>query len=705
MKGLFNQNVLKSPVFRIFFVCAVFLIACLIGVGRMVYIIATVDPEDKIITGNYTRREPIQALRGEIYDRNGNILIYNEYSYDMVFDYDAMAATQNERNVAILDALRTIDATDNASHLTESSYPFSGTYPNYTYTKEAVDFKSDIYYRLLKRIAENELESDAEISKTELTVAYLDEFYREHPEEFPTEAEIADWYLTRYKLDELLPSGEPRFTDAEIDRIMQVRYNMEVADFSIYNRYTFATDVDIKLITYIGELHIVGADFEVETERKYAYPGYASHILGRTGPITSETWPYYQELGYDMSDMVGIDGCEAAFEDYLRGVDGVRVVVEDKNGRIIESYVEKEPIPGRDVYLTIDIELQKAAEKALAENVRMFGDAHAGAATVIDPDKGQILAMASYPTYDLSTLSENYNDLLSDPDNPLLNRTLNAYTPGSAFKVGMVAAGITEGKVSSSTILYCGGADPTYGNKCWIHPGMHGNVNAAYALQVSCNCYFYELGPMMGIEAMNRYCKAYGLGEATGIEIKENTGILAGPDYYESKGLQWREVDTVMAAIGQSDNMFNPLQMSCYISTVLNGGTRYSVSLLMETRPYGSETADYVQRKEVLDKITLSSSAVGTVMSGMRQMVQYDSVASKYMSGVPVTVGGKTGTAQRGTGRNDNRLFVCAAPYNDPEIIVSVVIEPDDTKPKDNVHGSAYASYTASEILKEYYGK
>ncbi len=699
------KNITKSTAFRIIFVAVVFLVVCGIYAFRMVNIVATADPDDKIVTGNYTRREPIQALRGEIYDRNGNLLIYNEYSYDMVFDYDAMAATQLQRNYTILEAVSAVKETGNSSHLTESSFPFSGKYPNYTYTSEAKDGESNIYYRLLKRIAENELESDSDVSKTELTVAQLDEFYSEHPEAFPTESEIVDWYLARYKISEKDDSGAPLFTDAEIDKILRVRYDMEVADFSVYNRYTFATDVDIEFMTYVKEMHIVGADFEIETERKYAYPGYASHILGRTGPITEDTWEYYKALGYDMGDTVGIDGCEAAFEDYLRGVDGVRVVVEDKNGMIIESYVEKEPIPGKDVYLTIDIELQMVAEKALEENVRMFGDTKAGAISAIDPENGEVLVLASYPTFDLSTLSEDYNDLLKDPRNPLLNRGLNPYTPGSAFKVGMVAAGISTGTVTPSKCFYCGGADPVYGNKCWIYPGKHDDVNASYALQVSCNCYFYELGPLMGIEAMNKYCKAFGLGEPTGIEIKESTGILAGPDFRADRGEEWREIDTVMAAIGQSDNMFNPLQMANYIATVLNGGSRYSAHLLLEVRSYGSEEPIHKTEAEIVDRIALSPTAVQTAMDGMKAMVKNDSVASANMKGIPVTVGGKTGTAQRGSGRNDNRLFVCAAPYNDPEIVISVVIEPDDEKSKDGIHGSAYASYAASEVLKEYYAK
>ena len=698
------RDLLKKPSFRIAFVGALFVLVCLVYFARMFIIVATADPNDKIETGTFTRTEPIQALRGEIYDRNGKKLVYNEYSYDMVFDYDAMAATQAERNVTILQAVKAIEERGLEALRSESSFPFSGAYPNYTYTAEARDGESNIYYRLLKRIAEDELETDAPVNKTELTVAILDKFYGENPDAFPTEKEIVDWFVSRYKINEKNEQGEPMFTDAEIDAIIRVRYDMEVADFSPYARYTFAEDVDISFVTYVKELHLVGADFEVEVERKYGYPGYASHILGRTGAILAEDWEYYEALGYNMNDIVGIDGCEAAFEEYLRGVDGVRVVVEDKNGNIIRSYVEKEPIPGKDVCLTIDIDLQIVAEKALKDNVNTFNDANAGGVTAINPKNGEVLVMASYPTFDLTTYGQDYDELVKDPYNPLLNRALNAYTPGSVFKVGMVAAGITAGSVNSSTCFYCGGADPVYGNKCWVYPNQHGYLNAAKALEVSCNCYFYELGPIVGIEAMNKYCKAFGLGEATGIEIRENTGILAGPDYVESVGQQWNERDTVMAAIGQSTNMFNPLQIANYISTVLNGGTRYSTHLLKEVRTYSGELV-YAYDTEILDTISLSTSAVSTVKQGMKQMAEEDSVARSNLSGLPVTVGGKTGTAQRGTGKNDNRFFVCAAPYNNPEIIVTVIIEPDDSKPKDNAHGSASASEAAGDILRAYYNK
>ncbi len=684
---------------------AVFLLLCSIFVIRMINICATADT-NKINTGTYERREPISAVRGEIYDRNGKKLVGNTYTYDFVLDYDAMAATQLLRNHDILRILDALDKLD-AQRKDGASFPFEGTYPNYTYSKAARDTDSNVYYRLLKRIVENELETDSEKPKNQLTVSYLADFYAKNPDKFPTEGELVEWYINRYSMvDE---EGNSQFSDAEIDRLLRVRYDMEVSDFSIYNRYTVFENVSLSFITYIEELSVPGAVFEIKTGREYIYPGYASHILGQLGKIPAERWEEYKALGYSMNDVVGLSGCESVFENYLRGEDGVRVVLEDNDGNIIDSWVEKEAVAGNDVYLTIDIDLQIAAEKGLHDNVAMIGDAQAGALSAIDPKTGEVLALASYPTYDLSTYNENYNDLLKDKANPLYNRVLNGvYTPGSTFKVGMVAAGITSGALSSKTCLRCDGIYTYYDDyqpKCWYYPNIHGDVNAMYALQVSCNCYFYELGRVMGIDLMNKYCKAYGLGEPTGIELPEKTGILAGPQYREDNGLLgWTPGNTIAAAIGQSDNSFTPLQVANYIATVTGDGTRYSLHLLKEVRKYG-ESGDVVfkSESEIVSNIKLSPDALYAVRQGMKQMAQYDYAVSKYMAGLPVTVGGKTGTAQRGPNKNDNRLFVCTAPYNDPEIVISVVIEPDDEIPKDNSHGSSYACVAASYVLEEYY--
>ena len=688
------MNFKNKTFLRIFLVGALFIAICFIYFIRLINIVSNAEP-GKIQTGTYTRQEVIKAQRGEIFDRNGNKLVYNEYTYDLVFDYEAMAATQQERNSDILTVLDALKNTGNADKSKSDSFPFDGTYPNYTYKSEATDGESNIYYRLLKRIAENELETESEKPKNQLTVSYLESFYKQCPEAFPTVEEILDWYLTKYKmLDE---DGNALFSDSDMDRLIRFRYDMEVNDFSIYTRYVVARDVDMTFVAYVEELSVMGADFDIEATRRYAYPGYASHILGQLGKIQADNWEYYQSLGYDMNDLVGLNGCEQAFETYLRGQDGIRQITEDKNGNIIESKIIKQPVAGKDVYLTIDIDLQIAAEDGLKANVQSIATAEAGAICALDPNTGEILALASYPTYDLSTYNNDYDKLSKDPLKPYLNRALSEiYAPGSTFKVGMAAAGISMGEITSETKLYCGGKYTYYDDYQPTCLGVHEQVNAAYSLQVSCNCYYYDLGRRMGIEKMNEYCRAYGFGSYTGIELGEQKGILAGPDYRDANGLEhWTAGNTISAAIGQSDNSATPIQLASYIATVLNGGTRYSAHLLKEVREYGSGNVVYKSDAEVLDRVSLTDDALYAAKEGMRRMVRNSPTVSGYMSDVPVTVGGKTGTAQRGGDKLDNGLFVCAAPYDDPKIVVSSVIESSGS--------GALSTYAASRVLAAYY--
>ena len=689
------MNKKNKALLRLFAVGAVFLAVCLVFVVRMINI-ASSSTTDRIETGTYKRQEIIYAQRGEIYDRNGNKLVYNKYTYDLVLDYDAMAATQAQRNHDILKLLEAIKATGNGNKISQESFPFDGTYPNYTYTAEARDGKSNVYYRLLKRIAENELEADSGKPKNELTVSHLDSFYKRNPDAFPTEGEILDWYLTKYKL--LDEEGNAVFSPSYMDKLIRMRYDMETKDFSVYNRYTVIVDVDMPFMSYIEELSIAGTDFATNATRQYAYPGYASHILGQLGKITEDSWPYYQSLGYDMNDLVGLNGCEQAFESYLRGQDGIRQITEDKDGNIIESKILKPAVAGKDVYLTIDIELQIAAEDGLKQNIEEnLSSAEAGAICAMDPNNGEILALASYPTYDLSTYNKDYESLAKNPAKPFLNRALNEiYAPGSTFKVGIAAAGISSGHVTSGTSLNCSGIYtyyPDYQPKCL---GVHGSVNAAYSLQVSCNCYYYELGRRMGIDLMNEYCHAYGFGQHTGIELGEKTGILAGPDYRNENGLpHWAAGNTISAAIGQSDNSVTPLQLASYIATVTNGGTRYSAHLLKEVREYGSGRTVYSSEPEILNTVELSDDALYAIRRGMKNMIQASPTLSGYFADVPVTVGGKTGTAQRGGDKLDNGLFVCAAPYDNPKIVVSSVIESSGS--------GALSTYAASRVVSEYF--
>jgi len=333
-------------------------------------------------------------------------------------------------------------------------------------------------------------------------------------------------------------------------------------------------------------------------------------------------------------------------------------------------------------------------------NDHSLSEESGGALVAMDPNTGGILALASYPTYDLTTFSADYSSLVQNKAQPLRNRALEQpYAPGSTFKLGLAAIGIDGGAVGANETIECAGVYQPFGTDCWIYNSsssvkMHGHIVASQAICVSCNCYFYELGLRVGIDKMNSSCRLLGLGESTGVELYERTGILDGPLYRESQGYSaWQPIETVYSAIGQAKNEFTPIQLASYVSTLLNGGKRYSCTLLGKTTSFEGEDI-YVPTKQVLSSINLSDTAISTVKQGMKQMVEESATASVYMKNIPVTVGGKTGTAEIGGG-DMNGLFVCAAPYNNPEIVIASVIE--------DTGGGSYAVSAAAHVLEEYY--
>ena len=360
--------------------------------------------------------------------------------------------------------------------------------------------------------------------------------------------------------------------------------------------------------------------------------------------------------------------------------------------------------------------MQMIAENSLAENIMQIRaesnpdkpltgeDASAGALVVEDIDSGEILAMASYPTYNLETFSDDYSAISADPTSPFLNRALNGrYAPGSTFKIGVAVAALSEGTITKDTVINAEGvytyyADSNFTPRCWInllYGGKHGPIKVVEAIQESCNCFFYEVGRLLTIETMNEYCKHYGLGQSTGIELTESTGILAGPDYRAEHGLgQWSPGDTVTAAIGQSDNLFTPVQIGNYISTILNKGSRYSVHLLREVKNYKGDTV-FEQKPSVADEIEISDEILETVKEGMRGVMDNGSAASVFKD-YEVSIGGKTGTAQVYLDRSDNGIMVAFAPFDSPKIVVTSVIE--------QASGGTEAGYCIKDVFDFYFG-
>ncbi|MBO4979064.1 MAG: hypothetical protein J6D16_01510 [Clostridia bacterium] len=624
---------------------------------------------------NFTYTVTVPALRGDICDRDGKIITTTKQAYALAFDYWSMPVDKEEANRSILVALEALRETNAMGNRTEDYFPFEGIYPNLRWKDGATQEGSALYARLQRVIARRNLKEDM------------------------TDDELIAWYAKKFGM--LDSEGKPLYTNEEMTELLRVRYNMDAVDFGTFVQYHLADNVSIETVSYVKEKNALGMVFPRSTERQYNYPGYLSHILGSTGSITADTLEYYTELGYPADAIVGTSGIEKLFEEYLHGVDGEMTVVEDKNGYIIDTYISKEPIPGKDVWLSIDIDLQVAAEDSLKEYVDRYSENESagGAFVAIDPKTNGVLVMASYPTYDLTTFSQNYNSLLSDPAIPLLNRALNGvYTPGSTFKLGTAAAALEEEKITTSSQVNCVGFYRlgNYQMKCWVHPDSHGYQDVVHAIANSCNVFFAEMGDRLGIDVMNKYGRAFGLGSATGIELSESLGNLAGEaSRLENGGGAWYPADTVMAAIGQSDNAFTPLQICNYVTTLMRGGTRYEVHILDSVREFYTDEVLLSKTPSVLSEIDLSQHTVSTVMEGMKSMVSSSATATYLFRNVPVTVGGKTGTAQVGTD-NDNGLFVCTAPYNAPEIVSACVIEGSNT--------GRYSEGVAAAVLEEYYG-
>ena len=682
---------------------ALIVIFAIVFLGRLINIEVTGQSyyTDTAHNNYRSRTETLHTIRGEIFDRNGKPLITNEYSYDVYIEYGGFSTCSgSEKNGIILGILRAAGdcAESEKFEMPDTSFTeaanVSGTE---THTEYMPSYMNTVYGRRLERLI------------LELT----------EKEELPPADEAKSLLYKRYELCD--DDGNYLYGSEECEVLFAVRLDMELHNFSYDEPYTILKDVSIVLITRLEEDAFRGIGTKTQVERVYNYPGYASHILGRTGKIQSSKADYYAELGYPMNAVVGVSGAEEAFESYLHGTDGEVTIIEDEYGNVIDKYVSKEPVAGKNVYLTIDIDLQIAAEEALKNNIQMIvdnavaegkplsgEDAKAGALTLINIDTAEVLALASYPTYNLATFNEDFEKLNTDELSPMFNRALEGtYAPGSTFKPGVAAAALEEGIITPYTNLMCEGQYTYYAANdsehipaCWIWNiarGRHGALNVTDAIKVSCNCFFYEAGRLLTIQKMNSYCKGYGLGQSTGIELGEKRGVLAGPEYREENGLEaWTPGQTITAAIGQSDNLFTPLQLSVYVSTLINGGTRYRAHILHEVREFYTDEVVYTAVPEVMDdSVELSQNTVNVVMDGMKNVIDNGSAASVFR-GYPITIGGKTGTAQVRDDRSDNAVFTAFAPFSDPEIAAACVIEQGSS--------GADAGYAIRDVFNVYFG-
>ena len=557
----------------------------------------------------------VTAARGNIYDRYGRTLVSNEETYNLKIDTDKLFANDDPNSV-ILELVHMVQGYGDEY---TDDLPITMTPP---------------------------FEYDPDMTAIQRTM--LDAYYvRQEIDPNSTAVELMSYMRTRYNIDNSYSAEEMRII-AGVRYSINVRYAVPTAD------YIFVEDASMKLISSIMENKLVGIEVERAYSRKYGTE-YAAHILGYTGLMTQEEYEKYSLLNYSTDAMVGKDGVEYAFENYLHGKDGKVIETRNSAGTVLATVYEEEPEPGNHVYLTIDSVLQEQTERILANgvsilkqniaqkraegtargdyNVDLKDEITGAAAVVVNVKTGEPLAMASWPTYNVATILEDYQELLEAENAPLFNRTLmGTYAPGSTFKPCTAIAALTMGIVNTEDKIKCEGvytryAAEGYAPECWIWNSTkdhltHPEENVTTAIRDSCNYYFYSIGNYLGVDDLGKFAANFGLGEYSGIELVEAKGNMSNQaNHMDYAGTEWRIGDTLQAAIGQSDSVFTPIQMAEYCATVANSGTRYSASILKSIRNYDYSEKLYDREPTVMSTVESAEYNWAAVHEGMWQVL------------------------------------------------------------------------------------
>lgn len=508
---------------------------------------------------------------------------------------------------------------------------------------------------------------------------------------------------------------DPAYTDQEAWNIMELRYEIKINRPTIQKPLQIMEDVTIDTVIELEERNEEFMGFTTYTKpfREYYDPALVGHILGymrNIGDKYSNWSEKYPELGYQITDLVGWNGIELAEERSLRGINGKTRKEVDTEGRMSLYKVEVSPKPGQDIYLTIDLNLQRAAYESLERNIQLirqrehkknFHDANAGAVVAMDVKNGEILAMVSYPTYDPTVFlegdTEKINALNNDPNNSTWNRaTLGSYHPGSTYKPLIAIAALETGTITPNMKINCP-YRMEIGELMWTNPeGNQGFIDLEKALATSSNMFFFQAGFNTGIDNIVKWAKNFGFGYPTGVEIGESIGSLASREFkFREFGEGWVPADTVNASIGQLYNTFTPIQLVNYVSTIGNGGKMYRPHLIRKKVDYtGKVTITEIEYKETGAK----KSTIDAVKKGMVAVTNSeDGTAVDAFKDFPFDVAGKTGTAETGHEETEssNALFVCYAPADDPQIAVAVVVEK-------GVRG-AWTAPIARDVLMTYF--
>lgn len=595
----------------------------------------------------YSKNVNMKAARGEILDRNGNPLVTNRQGSSIVFEsaYFPASNKQEKRNEIILSLIKLFEA---ANVTWIDNLPVLLDIGNAPYFAE--NRKSDI----TKLKSKNMLNLN----------------------DYATAENCLDALIDKYSLQD--------YSIPDARKIASVCYEMKRLDFSISYPYTFAEDVPTELVAKIKEngSFYQGVNVEIVPYREYVDGTLAPHVLGTVGAINSEEYSTLKSSGYRITDNIGKSGIESAMETYLRGTDGKKTIETASSGSV-STTISEEPRQGDSVVLTLDKKLQQVTQQALEDVLHNlnYTTFPAGAAIVMDVNSFEVLACATYPTYDSSTYKKNYSALATDEKSPLWNRALlSTYEPGSAIKPSVAIAALEEGIITENTTFYCTGAykylDSSF--KCAQFHSTR-NQNVRLAIKESCNSFFYECGKQLGYLKMNEYRRLLGLGQKTGLEINEAIGIMDSPDYRASVGSTWHPGYNIQTAIGQG-NLFSQIQLAVYTSTIANGGTRYNAHLVKSIRTYGTYETILSKEPEVACETGFSKKTMDIVKEAMLQ-VGLSGTIGRNFSNLPVQVAAKTGTSQvyrnfNGVTQKVNNVFMISfAPYDDPQIAVVLVAE------------------------------
>ncbi len=481
-----------------------------------------------------------------------------------------------------------------------------------------------------------------------------------------------------------------------------------------YTPITLAEDIDWSSLARIENRRFAlpGIRIEARPTRRYPHGDIASHLLGYIGAISSRELTKRREQGYTASDLIGKRGIERIFEDYLRGEKGSRYLEVDARGYEQKVLTVRPPLPGDDLTLTIDVDIQEAAEAALAGK--------AGAVVVMEVESGRLLALASSPPIPISRFigripAAVWDPLVANPLKPMTNKAIQGrYPPGSTYKIITAMAGLSEGVITPDTVFYCSGSlklgNTRFG--CWKRGG-HGAISLRRALAESCDVYFYLVGQKLGVDRLAAYARSFGLGSRSGIELEhESAGLVPTAEWKRRRHHEpWQEGETLTVAIGQGFNLATPLQICMMTVATANGGTVYRPQFIERiTRPDGSVVREF--SPEVIATVKGNPRFLRAIRRGLVAAVNDRHGTGGLAKLDGILVAGKTGTSQVAHKKRikssreeeipyrlrDHAWFTCYAPADKPEIAVTVLVEHGG-------HGGSTAAPIAKQVLMRYFAK